>query len=183
MQGQGIKRTSAAAFITMTRERPKPVATDGDNDKPFVIDPSQVEKGRKLFATLGCASCHSLKEDDKQLASELKAKSLSKLAATGGCMSEVGQRGLPFFRLTPLQRSAAGAAITALSNAAEPTPAETIAHTLLSFNCYACHERGQLGGVEPIRNAYFETQIPEMGDEGRIPPTLDGVGDKLREER
>ena len=182
MQGQGIKRTSAAAFITMTRERPKPVATDGDNDKPFVIDPSQVEKGRKLFATLGCASCHSLKEDNKQLASELKAKSLSKLAATGGCMSEVGQRGLPFFRLTPLQRSAAGAAITALSNAAEPTPAETIAHTLLSFNCYACHERGQLGGVEPIRNAYFETQIPEMGDEGRIPPTLDGVGDKLREE-
>lgn len=181
MQGQGIKRTSAAAFITLTRERPKPVASD-DGDKPFAIDPSQVEKGRKLFATLGCASCHQLKEDNKQLASELKAKPLSKLGANGGCLAEPAQRGLPFFRLTPLQRSAASAAITSLGNAAEPTPAETVAHALLTFNCYACHERGQLGGVEPIRNAYFETQIPEMGDEGRIPPALDGVGDKLREE-
>lgn len=181
MQGQGIKRTSAAAFITIARERPTPVATDG-GDKPFVIDPSQVEKGRKLFATLGCASCHQLKEDNKQLASEQKAKPLSKLGANGGCLAENAQRGLPFFGLTSLQRSAASAAISSLSNAAEPTPAETVAHALLTFNCYACHERGQIGGVEPIRNAFFETQIPEMGDEGRIPPVLDGVGDKLREE-
>ncbi len=181
MQGQGIKRTSAAALITLARERPTPAATDGD-DKPFSIDPSRVEKGRKLFATLGCASCHQLKEDNKQLASELKAKPLSKLATTGGCLAANSQRGLPFFGLSSLQRSAASVALTSLSSAAEPTPAETIAHTLLSFNCYACHERGQVGGVETVRNAYFETQIPEMGDEGRIPPALDGVGDKLREE-
>ncbi|MFM9965367.1 MAG: PA14 domain-containing protein [Planctomycetaceae bacterium] len=181
MQGPGVKRTSAAAFITMTRERPKPIATD-DGDKPFVIDPSQVEKGRKLFTTLGCASCHQLKEDNKQLASELKAKPLSKLGAIGGCLAIEPPRGLPHYKLTALQTSAASAALVALSNAAEPTPTETIAHALLSFNCYACHERGKVGGVEPIRNAYFETQIPEMGDEGRIPPALDGVGDKLREE-
>jgi len=181
MQGQGIKRTSAAAFITMTRERPKSVAVD-DDDKLFVMDPSQVEKGRKLFTTLGCASCHQLKVDNKQLASELKGKPLSKLAASGGCLAADSQRGLPFFGLTQVQRSAASAAITALSNAVEPTPAEAIAHTLLSFNCYACHERGKIGGVETVRNAYFETQVPEMGDEGRIPPALDGVGDKLREE-
>ncbi len=182
MQGQGIKRTSAAAFITLTRERPKPVATDGDDDKPFVIDASQVEKGRKLFATLGCAACHQMKEDNKQLASELKAKPLSKLGATGGCLATEPPKGLPQYKLTALQTSAASVALSALSNSAEPTPAETIAHTLLSFNCYACHERGKVGGVEPIRNAYFETQIPEMGDEGRIPPALDGVGDKLRED-
>ncbi|MBC7820284.1 MAG: cytochrome c1 [Planctomycetaceae bacterium] len=181
MQGQGIKRTSAAAFITITRERPKPVATD-DGEKPFVIDPSQVEKGRKFFATLGCASCHQMKEDNKQLASDLKAKPLSKLGTSGGCLATETPRGLPYYKLTALQISAASAALSALSNAAEPTPAETVAHALLSFNCYACHERGKVGGVEPIRNAYFETQIPEMGDEGRVPPALDGVGDKLREE-
>ena len=181
MQGQGIKRTSAAAFITIARERPKPVATDGD-DKPFVIDSLQVEKGRKFFATLGCASCHQLKEDNEQLGAELKAKPLSKLGATGGCIAETVPRGLPHYQLTPLQRSATTEALKSLSNATESTPAETITHALLSFNCYACHERGKVGGVEPIRNAYFETQIPEMGDEGRIPPALDGVGDKLREE-
>jgi cytochrome c2 len=182
MQGQGVKRTSAAAFITLAREKPQPVATEGGDNKPFVIDPSQVEKGRKLFATLGCASCHQLKEDNKQLASELKAKPLSKLNTSGGCLAENAQRGLPFFRMTPQQRAAASATLTALNTAAEPTPAETVAHALLSFNCYACHERGKIGGVETIRNAYFETQIPEMGDEGRIPPALDGVGDKLRDE-
>lgn len=182
MQGQGIKRTSAAPFITLTRDRPKPVATDS-GDKPFVVDPAQVEKGRKLFATLGCASCHQMKEDNKSIASELKAKPLAKLSGANGCLAESAQRGVPNFRLTPSQRSATSAAILALNNnATEPTPAETVAHTLLSFNCYACHERGQVGGVEPIRNAYFETQIPEMGDEGRVPPALDGVGDKLREE-
>ncbi len=182
MQGQGIKRTAAAAYITLTRERPKPVATDGDNNKPFVIDPSQVEKGRKFFTTLGCASCHQMKEDNKQLASELKAKPLSNLGTKGGCLAETAQRGLPHFRLTSRQTMATSAALTSLSTAAEPTPAETVAHALLSFNCYACHERGKVGGVEQVRNAYFETQIPEMGDEGRIPPALDGVGDKLREE-
>ena len=181
MSGPGFKRLGVASFITLTREKPTPVATDG-SDQPFVVDASLAAKGRQLFAMVGCASCHQLKEDNKQLASELKAKPLSKLAASGGCVADVAQRGLPFFRLTPLQRSAVSMAISALSKAAEPTPAEMIAHALFSFNCYACHERGQIGGVETVRNAYFETQIPEMGDEGRIPPALDGVGDKLREE-
>ncbi len=181
MSGPGLKRQGAASFITLTRERPAPIAND-NGDKPFVIDMAQVEKGRKLFGTLGCASCHQLKEDNKQLASELKAKPLSKLAANGGCLAESAQRGLPFYPLSPSQRSALSASLSSLVGATEPTPSESIAHSLLSFNCYACHERGGLGGVEPIRNAHFETQIPEMGDEGRIPPALDGVGDKLREE-
>jgi hypothetical protein len=33
--------------------------------------------------------------------------------------------------------------------------------------------------VETARNAYFQTTVKEMGDEGRIPPLLDGCGDKL----
>src|SRR5439155_9380911 len=149
------------------------------SDRPFEIVPELAAKGRQLFATLGCASCHQLKDDNKVIASELKAKPFSKLSASGGCLSAEAVRGLPFFRLTPLQRLAASAAVTAVSNATEPpSDADVVAHALLSFNCYACHERAQLGGVEPIRNAFFETLIPEMGDEGRIPPALDGVGDK-----
>ncbi len=181
MSGPGFKRQGAASFITLDREKPKPIASD-DGDKPFVIDNSLAEKGRKLFTTLGCASCHQLKEDNRLLAAELKAKSLSKLAATGGCLAEQASRGLPSYKLTAMQRQAASAAISSIGTLAEPTAAESIAHSLLTFNCYACHERGQIGGVEQIRNAHFQTQIPEMGDEGRIPPSLDGVGDKLRED-
>ncbi|HEY5313715.1 MAG TPA: hypothetical protein VIK18_14400, partial [Pirellulales bacterium] len=54
-----------------------------------------------------------------------------------------------------------------------------IARTLATFNCYACHVRSKRGGVEAARNDFFVTTAREMGDEGRIPPTLDGVGAKL----
>jgi hypothetical protein len=53
---------------------------------------------------------------------------------------------------------------------------------MASFNCYACHKRGALGGVEADRNEFFRTTQMEMGDEGRLPPSLDGVGDKLTQE-
>jgi hypothetical protein len=53
---------------------------------------------------------------------------------------------------------------------------------LTVFNCIACHERGGIGGVEEARNAHFQSNQPEMGDEGRLPPTLNGVGAKLRPE-
>jgi hypothetical protein len=50
-----------------------------------------------------------------------------------------------------------------------------------TFNCYACHERDKLGGPEEGLNKHFTTTQPEMGDEGRIPPPLDGVGAKLNQ--
>ena len=58
-------------------------------------------------------------------------------------------------------------------------PAEIIARTLTTFNCYACHERDKVGGPEEALNKLFQTTQPEMGDEGRVPPPLDGVGAKL----
>jgi hypothetical protein len=50
---------------------------------------------------------------------------------------------------------------------------------MTTFNCYACHERDKIGGVEEELNPFFATTQPEMGDEGRIPPPLTGVGAKL----
>jgi hypothetical protein len=54
-----------------------------------------------------------------------------------------------------------------------------LADTMTAFNCYACHARHGVGGPERDRNPLFRTTIQEMGDEGRVPPPLDGVGDKL----
>src|SRR5207244_5549082 len=53
------------------------------------------------------------------------------------------------------------------------------AQTLVAFNCYACHQRDAIGGVEPGVNEFFTTTQKEMGDEGRLPPHLSGVGGKL----
>jgi hypothetical protein len=51
--------------------------------------------------------------------------------------------------------------------------------TLASFKCIACHNRGDFGGVSPERNPHFQTTNLNLGDQGRIPPTLTGVGAKL----
>src|SRR5205814_2848462 len=59
---------------------------------------------------------------------------------------------------------------------------ELISQNLVRFNCVACHTRGELGGVEESRNPHFKSDMPEMGDEGRLPPSLTGVGAKLRPE-
>jgi hypothetical protein len=50
------------------------------------------------------------------------------------------------------------------------------------MNCYACHQRDRRGGADGIRREFF-TNVGEvdLGDEGRIPPTLTGVGGKLQQ--
>ncbi|MGH7193916.1 MAG: hypothetical protein ACREJM_10335, partial [Candidatus Saccharimonadales bacterium] len=91
------------------------------------------------------------------------------------------QAGAPDFGLTGAQRLVLAAALSTKSPAGPPNAQERIAQVMTSFNCYACHARGGVGGPTPDRNPLFLTAIPEMGDEGRVPPPLDGVGDKLQE--
>jgi hypothetical protein len=50
---------------------------------------------------------------------------------------------------------------------------------MAAFNCYACHERDKTGGPEQALSPFFKTVQPEMGEEGRMPPSLTGVGGKL----
>jgi hypothetical protein len=76
---------------------------------------------------------------------------------------------------------AGSAPAESLQAAEPPTAAERIEQTMTVFNCFACHSRGGVGGPTSERNPRFLSAIPEMGDEGRIPPPLDGVGDKLQE--
>jgi hypothetical protein len=58
---------------------------------------------------------------------------------------------------------------------------ERLKLSLLQLNCYACHERDDQGGVGRNRKAYFETVgHVDIGDEGRLPPLLSGVGAKLK---
>ena len=52
---------------------------------------------------------------------------------------------------------------------------------MLQRNCFACHQRDGIGGVGRYRKPYFETVgNVDLGDEGRLPPPLDGVGRKLQ---
>ena len=173
--GSGINLQPITSFLSLEGKDAAPTAR-----RPgFTSDPSLVAKGRGLFSSLGCASCHQLKQDGQPIASEVKAKSLSDLNAAMGCLAETVSGRAPRFGLSSKQRASLAAV---LKTNAEEAPTEKVHRTLASLNCYACHKRGALGGVEEARNPYFETLQKEMGDEGRLPPLITGVGDKLRPE-
>jgi cytochrome c2 len=194
-EGPGVARRLLAESMSVLKEPPQ------KESLAVAIKPELVERGRKLFASIGCASCHQLSDGGKPVASQLAAAALDKLNLAQGCLAEnVGRNAaasrkaadsklVPNYHLTKRQREAlaaalkpqpAGAAAGGNGGAHTPSPAEQIADTLTRFNCYACHKRGELGGVERERDAFFQTTMKEMGDEGRLPPDLDGVGAKLR---
>lgn len=172
IEGPGVTRQPLGSLVT--RERKEAVL------KPkFAILPEQVEQGRKFFATLGCASCHTLNQNGRRIDGLRTGKPLKDVDLAKGCLAEAPPKNAVNYHLSPGQRADI---VAALKIPPTETPAQTVHRQLLAFNCYACHQRDQWGGVEESRNAYFESLIKEMGDESRVPPTLTGVGDKLRPE-
>ncbi|NQV25243.1 MAG: c-type cytochrome [Rhodopirellula sp.] len=178
VQGPGLARQPLASVTTIARELPKKEVAGA----VFTFDDTLAKQGQKLFASIGCASCHQLKLGGQQIASTASAKKLSNLGNfEGGCLAASPMKGIPHYRLSDVQRKHIAAALTALSQQTDDTPQKSIHRTLAQFNCYACHERNKIGGVEEARNEFFTSTMKEMGDEGRIPPPLDGVADKLTE--
>jgi hypothetical protein len=59
------------------------------------------------------------------------------------------------------------------------TPAELATLTLEALNCLACHDREGRGGPDAARKAYFLGDH-NLGDTGRYPPPLTGMGRKLQ---
>ncbi len=194
-------RRWAVEYVTPNADG-KPLASMGDADagSAFAVEPVLVEEGRAAFAAAGCASCHELKGfDGKRIEPAAMPKPFAELVSLdAGCLAKAARQGTPYYPLDDAQRAAVTAAIGWLrSPAAESAPARerTIDRMLTGLNCYACHNRDGRGGTipavaatdedgEPIlkdaaRDAMFTSGVQEMGDEGRLPPTLTGVGDKL----
>lgn len=154
----------------------KPVVARDDPDY-LDVQPSLAEKGKALFASAGCASCHQI----KGIATKAKATPLAKLSGNGGCLAPTPVKSIPWFGLSDAQRKALADAIRQ-PTAPSKEPALVLARTFLTFNCYACHVRDKIGGPEDALNKLFLTNQQEMGDEARIPPPLENIGGKLRPE-
>jgi len=180
-EGAGLARQDVAPALALKADAPRPTEPAKPPEASFLPDPALAEKGRGLFATLGCASCHQLKDGGKPIESKVSAPGLAALGVGGGCLGPDQARGVPRFRLDGAQQAALSMAIRSLARPPAKPPAREVVveRTMLALNCYACHKRGDRGGVEPGRDRDFETTQPEMGDEGRLPPLLDGVGGKL----
>lgn len=154
----------------------KPLAPVGDS--PFTVDTGKAERGKALFAELNCAACHDLGTPGRQ------SKPLPQLAVRQprGCIATKTPPNAPKFEINDRQRQV----ILALLQEQTPinTPLredEQIRRTMTVLNCFACHNRDKRGGIEGLRRDYL-VSIGEvdLGDEGRIPPSLNGVGAKLQ---
>lgn len=140
----------------------------------FKADTALAAQGRVLFAEHRCHACH--RTGETAAAPELPA--LATLQPDAGCLSTKPGT-WPLYPLSDVQRASLRSALAEENKAW--TPAEQVRVTITRLNCIACHQRDDLGGVTSERNVYFTGSEESLGEQGRIPPTLTGVGAKLKE--
>ena len=169
-EGPGVPREIIPSIRLRSEREP------GTEPPPFPVDPAKAAHGRALYAELNCAACHDPQPSPRP------TPALAALQPARGCLAETPPATAPNFHLAPAQRAALRESLASLNapNLPAPSPQQRVAHTLSSLYCLACHARDGVGGVPPDRDAFFTSNGDDLGDEGRLPPKLDGVGDRLR---
>ncbi len=185
MPAMNLTKDEARAIATYL------IATDVEKNPqaavqaPFTLNPAKVASGQRMFAQLGCAHCHEMGPNRTEVkpqrpmpfTSFLELKHLDK-----GCLAAEPEAMVANYNLTAEQRQLIRETLGRARTLSQPlSEAQTIDRTLATMNCYACHARDGQGGPVEARRPYFMTMgEAELGDEGRFPPPLTGVGGKLR---
>ena len=153
------------------------------HDRPdnFTIDRELAGKGRAHFAQLGCASCHQVTFEDEPVRPTRRAHRFSDLTSglERGCLAVTPAVGVPRYELSKLQRVGLRAVVRQPDNRSPIVAANRTRRVMFALNCFACHARRAEAGPEDARRQYFESDGKDLGDEGRFPPHLTGVGAKL----
>lgn len=174
-RGQSIP---ASALVLYTGQPMIPLGTE-----PFAIDSQKARMGAQMFTALRCVSCHEM--NDWQPMRPAKRLGELDLESPQGCLGGSIRRGVPDYQLSSGQKADIKAALKSFAGKLNPlSPEQTVNRTLAAFNCYACHERDGVGGPsDEIAAEFFNTTFEiDLGEEGKIPPTLSKVGAKLRPE-
>ena len=135
------------------------------------LDVKRVAAGRKAVITARCAACHDLPKD-------VAAAPVALKKTEGGCLDAEHTKG-PRYQLSVAQRASLKLFLVKKDDPAAPKLAAVL--TLQALNCVACHERDGQGGPDAARKPYFQGDH-NLGDTGRYPPPLTGIGGKLRPE-
>jgi len=164
-------------------------ATVPTEEENFVPNTEKANRGKELFTSLGCAACHALHHGVPALAGQgnpppaIHPKPLANLdpTAADSCLN-LTPRTAPIFDLSDSQREATRIALAHSKEFVQPlTPTQQVARTMAALNCLGCHSRDGVGGPAAVRADYFKViGEADLGDEGRFPPHLTRVGDKLR---
>lgn len=124
-----------------------------------------IARGRAAARARRCDACHAF--DDAAFAAMPPPPPARPFAELGGgpCPSAPGAAGL-----AALARAAGERAFDARAR---------LEGALRRDGCLACHARDGRGGLPPVVRAGL-TGLADLGDEGRLPPDLTGVGRRLR---
>ena len=133
---------------------------------------AQISLGKKLVESASCAACHDLPGIKKPNLISLAERS----DAEDHCLSSQPRKGLPRYDLNKSQKKSL---LAYLSGPKEWVRGDTT--TLKAMNCYACHTRDGKGGPTNGTDPFFHGE-ESLGDSGRLPPPLTGIGHKLRRE-
>ncbi len=166
-----------------------PVPADAFSSDAAVLDPGWpsfeqdeelVQAGMMRFARTGCGTCHV---PEMPLIGDLaKITPFESLAPGVGCLDRDVPASAPDYRFTDEERRLLDELVRNRDSLREPLPASlAVAHTMTRLNCIACHARDGVGAPSAERLTLFVgDDEAELGDEGRLPPSLDDVGDKMR---
>ena len=162
-----MEAADVAAYLLTEQQFPSQVT---------IAKPSDIERGRKWFMELKCVQCHSIGDTQPRAI----AKPLGELDTSrkDHCLTTKSKVN---YRLDNAQITTIDAAVAAAKKQEPISAMELLELNLLAYNCYACHERDGRGGLARFRRDHFETVAKvDLGDEGRLPPPLTGVGRKLQ---
>jgi len=179
-------RAIATYLIAADHERLSKTGAKAPAAPAFQIDADKAAMGEKFFAAMGCAHCHEMGPNRTRIepmGRPIPIPTLMQLRpdVKAGCIGEQPPTGAANYRLNAAQRDLIRATLRFPDKLRQPlTTQQSVHRTLSALNCYACHERDGEGGVSAAKREYFTTlDEAELGDEGRIPPPLTGVGGKL----
>lgn len=131
-------------------------------------DRTRADRGRAAVQSLNCVACHDLPGLTRVQTPIVKLDN--------GCLAENPPPAAVRYALSTAQRRALAAHV-GQSNLSL-TSQQRAGLSLQALNCTACHERDSRGGPETARLPYF-TGDHNLGDTGRLPPPLTGIGGKL----
>ncbi|MDA7916177.1 hypothetical protein N9B94_02980 [Verrucomicrobia bacterium] len=139
-----------------------------------------IAEGAQAFRDFHCARCHGELDDESEPLSLSALTPLASLGMDRGCLSKAPGKGVPLYYIGDRERNWIVAALKGLAKGTKPTESSRIRAGMATLGCYSCHERDGLGGPVKSQLSKFLSSGEDMGDEGRFPPTLGGVGRKLQ---
>jgi mono/diheme cytochrome c family protein len=143
--------------------------------------------GKRLVVEKGCNNCHTIAPGGKPLSTVAAQASFSDIKNRqkheGGCLAtDAPKRGkAPVFALGMDDLKAVRLFLAEGANGAgSAAPLFTARVTLHRFNCLACHTRNGKGGLSPELVEELRRYEKAENAEAVSPPTLTGVGHRLR---